>query len=280
MTVLVLSATGTTGQHTVRSLVARGVPVRAASRTPERAELPEGAEAVRFDFDDPTTWPAAFAGVTAVAFTLPPFRDDEVPLATALLAAAEAAGVKRVVKLSAIGVENLPQFAHRHVELLIEASGLEWITLRPSFFMDNFIHFYGHPIQTDGVIPLPAGKGATAFVAASDIGEVAAVALISDATGEYWPITGDEALDHDQVAAVLSDVLGRSIRYLDIDPQQHIDGMKAMGMPRLGVEVMSTLYGVVREGWAADTVPTVRERLGRPAVRFADWAAAHGDAWR
>lgn len=278
--ILVLSATGTTGRQTVHALVARGARVRAASRDPQRVSWPEGVEAVRFDLEDATTWAPALAGVDAVYFALPPFRADEVELATALLQAIRAAGIERIVKLSAMGVEHMPDSAHRRIELLIEASGLAWVHLRPTFFMDNFVHFYGEPIRAQGVLPLPAGKGRTGFVAAEDIGAAAAEALLGDVSGEAWELTGPESLDHDQVASVLAAAAGRPVQFVDISPDEHIAGMRAHGMPPVGVALMSGLYAAVRAGQTDATVDTVQRVLGRPPVDLASWAVEHAGAWQ
>ena len=278
-TVLVLAATGTTGQHVVAALASRGAVVRAASRDPRRASLPEGVEAVAFDLDDESTWGAALAGVDALYLAMPPFREDEAARGAALVEAAKAAGVSRIVKLSAMGVDAQPESGHRQVELLVEGSGLAWVHLRPTFFMDNFVSFWGQGIQHHGVIGLPAGTGRTGFIAASDIGEVAAEALLSDASGEVWTLTGPESLDHQTVAAQLSEVLGRPVQFVDVEPEGFRGTLASYGMPPLGVQVMSGLYDMVRAGWTDAVVPDAERVLGRPLVTWRQWAQDNASAW-
>ncbi len=281
-TVLVLTATGTTGSHTLAALLrapADGVTVRAATRDPSAARFPAGVTAVAWSYDDRSTWGPALAGVDALYLAMPPFRADEAEVGEAIVAAAKAAGVKRIVKLSASGVENDPTSGHRRVELAIEASGLAWIHLRPTFFHENFVEFYGGSITADGAIYLPAGAGKTGFVAAADIGEVAAAALLSDASGEAWTLTGPEALDHDDVAAALTTVLGKPVRYVDIPPRAFEDALRSYGSGEVAVATMSALYGLVRAGWTAAISPDVERVLGRRPLAFADWAKAHAAAW-
>lgn len=278
-TVLVLTATGTTGSRTVAALARRGAQVRAATRDPAKANFPAGVTAVAWSFDDRSTWEPALAGVDALYLATAPFRSDEAGEGEAIVAAARRAGVKRIVKLSAAGVENNPASSMRRVELAVEASGLEWIHLRPSFFFENFIEFYGGGITADGAIYLPAGKGKTGFVAASDIGEVAAAALLSDATGEAWTLTGSESLDHDEVAARLSEALGRPIRYVEITPQAFADGLRGHGADDVAVATMSGLYEMVRAGWTGGLSGDAERVLGRAPVKFADWVREHSAAW-
>lgn len=279
-TVLVLTATGTTGQHVVAALARRGIAARAATRRPEAVDFPAPIEAVHFDLDDPSTWDAALSGVDALYFAIPPHRPDEVAVSQALIDRARALGVERFVKLSALGVEQQPESSHRQVERHIEASGARWVHLRPTFFMDNFLTFYGEGIVERGQIALPAGKGKTSFVAAADIGELAATALLGDAHAEEWPITGSEDLDHDDVARQIAAAIGRDVRYVDISPEAHAEGMRANGMPEHGVQTMSSLYAAVRHGLVEGTVDTVEQVLSRPPQRFSEWAREHASAWQ
>lgn len=278
-TVLVLTATGTTGSRTVAALARRGAQVRAATRDPSRGSFPAGVTPVAWSYDDPSTWDAALAGVDALYLASAPFRDDEVAEGEAIVAAAKRAGVKRIVKLSAAGVENNPSSTHRRVELAVEASGLEWVHLRPSFFFENFIEFYGGGIKADGAIYLPAGKGKSGFIAAEDVGEVAAAALLSDVSGEAWTLTGGESLDHDEVAERLTAALGRPIRYVEISPQAFADTLRSYGSGETAVATMSGLYEFVRAGWTGGLTGEVERVLGRPPVALVDWARAHASAW-
>lgn len=278
--ILVLTATGTTGRHTVAALLRAGARVRAGTRAPESADLPAGAEPVRWDYDAAETWGPALVGIDALYLALPPFRPDEAELGAAIVSAAKAAGVRRIVKLSAAGVEGNPESGHRRVELAVEASGLAWIHLRPNFFFENFVEFYGEGVRSAGVIALPAGQGRTSFLGAADIGEVAAKALLSDRSGEAWTLTGEESLTHDEVAATLAEVLGRRVRFVDVAPEDHVAAMRAWGMPPTAVATMDALYGFVRAGWTGEVSPTLAQELGRAPQRFGAWAAEQAAAWR
>lgn len=278
-TVLVLTATGTTGSATVQALVDRGATVRAATRDPARASFPAGVTAVAWSYDDRATWGPAVAGVDALYLAVPPFRRDEAEVGAAIVEAAKAAGVRRIVKLSAAGAETNPESGHRRIEAAVEASGLEWVHLRPSFFAENFVEFYGAGIRTDGAIYLPAGKGKSGFVTATDIGQVAAVALLGDTTGEAWTLTGPESLDHDEVAEIFTRVLGRPIRFVDITPEAFADSLRNVGADEVAVATMSALYGFVRAGWTGTLTTHVEQALGRKPRPLAAWVREHAAAW-
>ncbi len=277
--VLVLTATGTVGSATVHALVRRGATVHAGTRDPGKASVAAGATAVAWSYDDRATWAPALAGIEALFLAIPPFRSDEAEVGAAIIEAAKAAGVRRIVKLSAAGVENNPESGHRRIELALEASGLEWLHLRPTFFAENFIEAYGAGIKHDGAIYLPAGKGKAGFITAADIGEVAAVALLGDTSGEAWPLTGSESLDHDEVAEIFTRELGRPIRYVDISPQVFEDSLRKSGADDNTVAGLSGLFEFVRAGWTGGTTGEVERVLGRPPQPLAVWVREHARAW-
>ncbi len=136
-TILVTGATGTVGREVARLLGARGLPVRAALRDPGRADdaMPAGVAPVPFDFGRPETYDLALRGVEALFLMRPPAITDTRRYVDPLIATARAAGVRRVVFLSVLGAERLPVVPHRRIERSLEASGMAYTFLRPSFFM-------------------------------------------------------------------------------------------------------------------------------------------------
>lgn len=138
---LVIGATGTTGRRVTAGLIARHHRVKAASRS--AAPVP-GAQAVRFDWNDPATWAAALTDVDRV-YLIPPIGSSE-PAAVMLpfLRQARAAGVHRAVLLSSSAIPaGGPAVGQVHQAL----PGLftQWAVLRPSWFMQNFVGRWSSP---------------------------------------------------------------------------------------------------------------------------------------
>ncbi len=277
MTTLVLSATGTTGSATVRSLLARGATVRAATRSPATANLPSGAEAVRFDPLDRSTWSAALTGVRRLYLCMPNSFAEQVDTTLALIDAAKAHGVERIVTLSAFRADVITYSPHKQLEAAIEATGLQWVHLRPNFFADNFLSSVG----PDGSIAVPAGDGHTSFIAAADIGDAAAEALLGTRTGEVWTLTGPEALSHDEVASILSDVLGRGVAYHDIPAETFVQMLtQYTGASLDKATALSKVYSDdVASGAYAPVFADFGQVLGRPPTSFRQWAQDHADAF-
>src|SRR4051794_29882056 len=138
--ILVTGASGRAGSEIVRALAARGVAVRAFVRDPGRAAFADGVQPVVGDLDDAASVRAALDGVEAVVLSGP---DDprRVAREAALIDAAVAVGVRRMVKLSALGAapgSPVPFWDwHGRVEEHLRAAGSSWTILRPSFYMTN-----------------------------------------------------------------------------------------------------------------------------------------------
>lgn len=277
MTILVSNANGKVGHEVAKALLAAGQSVRIGARAVDKAkaEFP-GAEIVELDFARPATLAAAVNGVGAV-FSATPY--ELLPNAEQeLIAAAKAAGVKRFVKLSAMGVDGDPNSPHMLAEKALRELGLAWTALRPTFFMQNYTTMMAPSVRA-GAIYEAAGEGATSFVDARDIAAVAVAALTKPGhDGKIYTLTGPSALTRKEVAAALSQAIGKPVAYIAIDDAA-LRGAMAGAPPAL-TELMSALYGAVRQGYTAHVAGDIAEVTGRPARDFVAFSADHVAAWR
>ena len=281
--VLVTGASGNVGSLVLQHLVAADVPVRAADVAPARVrDLVPDVPAVRFDFTDPGTWTAAFEDVAVMFLMRPPqlanIARDMVPA----LEAARAAGVEHTVLLSLQGAERNRVVPHAKIEAWLRASNRSWTFVRPSFFMENLSGVHAPDIRDRDEIVVPAGRGATAFVAAADVAAVAVAALTDPErhSGRAWTPTGPAALTYDQVAEVLSAELGRPIRYTRPGVLRYAGhAHRALGMPAAMVAVTTAIYSVARLGRADGLTDDVQQVTGRPPQGLAEWAHQHREAW-
>jgi len=281
-TILVTGPTGTIGSQVVKALLGKpGVTVKAAVRPGSKAVLPSGVTAVDFDYDAPATIAKAVTGVDAL-FLLTPFVPNQVELGKRLVDAAKAAGVRHIVKLSAIGADSEPGIQlgrwHREVERYIEASGIAYTFLRPNGFADNFIGYY--PPQKDGNIYLPFGTGAVSFIDARDVGAAAAAVLTSPGhEGKAYDLTGPAAITADEAAKALSQATGKPIRYVDVPEDAARKAMADAGAPGWMVSAMMELHGICKAGWAGAVTDTVEKLTGAKARSFAEFARHHAAKW-
>ncbi|HEU4408820.1 MAG TPA: SDR family oxidoreductase [Polyangiaceae bacterium] len=277
MTILVTTPRGKVGSELVRLLQAQGAPLRlgAHSVAVTRGVFP-GLEVVPLDYDDAASIEAAVRGVRAVYLASP--GDFPAEPEQRLVDAAKRAGATQLVKLSAFGAdrEDTPL---RHVERHVEASGLAWTILRPNWFFQNFSTSQADAIR-GGTITEPAGEGKTSFLDTRDIAAVAALALTtSKHDGRAYSLTGAEALDRHEVAAVFARELDRPVAYVSPSDEQFRAALRDV-LPPGYIDLLSRLYADVRAGATAPVTDDVERLLGRPPISLAQFVRDHRPVWR
>jgi uncharacterized protein YbjT (DUF2867 family) len=279
--ILVTGATGTVGRPLIDLLVGESAKVRAVTREPQTAGLPAGAEVVAGDPSRPDTIAPLLEGVTALFFH-PRAAGEE------LLALAKERGVQRVVALSALNIdddlaEQPSRFQgdrNKEAEEAAVASGMEWVSLRSASFAANTLRTWAAQIRVGDVVRGPYASFAEAVIHERDLAGVAARALLTDElTGRRVPLTGPQALSHEEMVAVIGSVLGRPLRYQEVPPEAAKQGMVQRGIPEPFVGALMARYA--RGAGPAEAVTgEVEKVLGRPALTYAEWVADHAAAFQ
>jgi uncharacterized protein YbjT (DUF2867 family) len=274
--ILITGATGTIGSEVVKALLpAHANHIRVLTRNPG-AVFPEGTEKVVADLGDGDLAPA-LDGVHAV-FSL----SEGLNIAAhgqRLIAAAQRAGVERIVKLSvrnvAHGATDPITTLHRAGEEAIRDSGIGWTFLRPTAFMSNALNWAGM-IAGDQVVYAPFAVGQAAVVDPADIAAVAAACLTQDGHDHrIYELTGPDPLSPADQVAILSKVLGRDLRYAEADPAGSVAQMVSYGMPEDLASAIIEQFRSTLEPWSPEPTSDVSAVTKRPARTFADWAQAH-----
>jgi uncharacterized protein YbjT (DUF2867 family) len=282
--ILVVGATGNTGRETVPRLLERGIAVRALSRDPERARaLPgfSGAEIVAGDPARPETLEPAMQGVTKV-FLIPPSGPGSDTSEQNVIEAARRAGVRHIVKLSALCADpSAPSMALSHnyrAEEILKSSGVPYTILRPSSFMQNFLYYYSASIRGEGAVYQSLGEARMAIIDTRDIAEVAIKVLTSEGhEGKTYDLTGPEALTYAEAAEKLGAAIGRPVRYVDVPAAAYEQALVGFGLPPFVAAEVVNIYGrgPYREGKAGSISSSVADLLGRPARSFSEFARDH-----
>ena len=255
------------------------------SRNPGAVRAEPRVDLVRADFDDPASLAVAVTGVRAVfLLTAPASPTPRHDLA--VLEAARSAGVKTVVKLSAIGTgetigDNRTVGAwHLEAEQAVRSSGMAWTVLRPSSFASNVLRFApainaGHPV------PNMTGSATQGVIDPRDVAAVAAEALTTPGhTGRTYTLTGPELLSVPQQTAVLESVLDRPVTTVDLPLDIAREQMLRHGTDPAAVDATITGTAWARAGHNAILTQDVHLVLGHPATAFATWVRDHRDAFR
>ncbi|NEB77131.1 NAD(P)H-binding protein [Streptomyces sp. SID14478] len=278
--ILVTGATGTVGREVVRRLPA-GLRVRLMTRDPAKVVAPgEETQVVAADYEDPRSLECALQGVSAaLVITNRVGGDDDLRL----FRAAQAVGVRRLVKLSAAAVldpdaVDLITRWQRTTEELLLASGIEWTLLRPRAFMSNTLSWAGS-IRSDRVVRAQYGASANACVDPRDIAEVAVRALTEEGhAGKAYTLTGPEPITPAEQTEQLAQVLGVPLRFEELSLEQARAGL----LERYPEPIAEALLGSARRqeaGAKAAVDGTMCSLTGRAALTFRDWARGNRTAF-
>jgi uncharacterized protein YbjT (DUF2867 family) len=278
--ILVTGARGNVGGAVVRALADSGAAVIAGGTAPENMQMPEGIEKVEINYEQPDTVKAALQAVDGLFLVAPPLDWEAPAKVTPVIHQAKAAGVRHIIFNSALGVDQNEAAPLRVIEKEVMASGLGYTILRPNFFMENFTSGFVAPMIAQGGIFLAAGDAQTSFISAEDIAAVAATAFEKHHLGAEYNLTGPAALDHAQVAKIISEVCGKKIQYQALSEEAMLQGARDQGVPEGAVQYMAVLYNAVRSGWMAAVTGDVQKLLGRPAGSFGHFAQINAAAWK
>lgn len=271
-TVLILGGTGRTGSRIATSLAAHRVLARTASRT--------GSE-VAFDWDDPQTYRPALCGTDRLYLVPPTMRIRFADQVAALLDMAVDSGVHHVTLLSAYGADRAPAVIDLATveKLVAERHDITHTILRPAWVMQNFTDNH-LPLVGDALI-VPSGGGTEAFVDADDIAAAAVRTLLEPTAhdGARYSLTGPATLTFEEVAAIIADISGRPVTYVDIDQHVWVDGAVSAGVPADYAAMLRWLTGTIIAGAGARPTGDIERVLGRPATDFATFARRSAAAW-
>ena len=265
-----------------RRVTTRGIHVRAAMRDLNRGATPNRLErryVVLFDYDKSETLSPACQGVDSI-FMVSPFTPKGVAQSQALLDAARAAGVRHVVDLSvsrSVGEITVGRW-HAAIDASLKNSGMAWTLLLPGGFMQNFVK--SSMPKPDGGLYLPVGSAKASFIDTRDVAAVAVKALTEPGhEGKEYTLTGPEDLSYSEVAAIMSEVSGRQIRFVDV-PEAAARQALSAHMPEWLVNAILELSAWSKNGGATEITSTVQDLLCRPAHTFREFACDYADRWK
>ncbi|WP_329086600.1 MULTISPECIES: NAD(P)H-binding protein [unclassified Streptosporangium] len=285
--ILVTGATGKVGGQVVAQLLDAGVAVRALTRDPASATLPEGAEVVRGDLADPATLDDALDGVESVFLVWPTFSADHAAPAAVETIAKHARGI---VYLSARGVPDPTPGApeqdpnsilgsHALMERLIERSGLEWTFLRPGGFAANTL-MWASQIRDTGTVRWLHGAASRALIHERDIAAAGVSVLTGTGhAGARYVLSGPETLTQIEQVTAIGEAIGRPIRWEELPPEIALRGLLDQGWSPAAAEELTGAYARM-VAYPESTTSAVEELTGRPATPFRQWAADHADDFR
>jgi uncharacterized protein YbjT (DUF2867 family) len=253
-----------------------GATVRALTRNPESAALPQQVETVRGDLTLPQTLDGPLDGVDTVFLLWRAAGSPSAPVFERI-----ANSVRRIVFLSSSLVRddlarqtNPIAYAHADIEAIIRQSGVEWTFLRPGAFATNALSSWAPQIRSGNLVRWPYGAAAFPPIHERDIAAVAVRTLLEPGHGgKKYFLTGPESLTQAEQVKGIGDAIGRPLRFEELTPDVARQELSAV-LPSLVIEILL-------EAWPSmvtHPVPalrTVEEITGSPARGFREWAKDH-----
>ena len=252
--ILITGATGNIGQSMIRSLFSQGTQdhILAGVRNIKKArtifaDFPK-LDYVEFDFEAQETFQPALTHIDTVFLLRPPHISDVDKFFKPLIAQLGESHVKQVLFISVQGVEASRVIPHNKIEAQIVASGLDYIFLRPSYFMQNLTTTLRSDIQNRHMVFLPAGNAKFNWVDIENIGEASALLIkkFDEYRNQAIEITGDENENFESVIKLVNEVTRGEIKYIDSNPLWYYVKKRQEGIGRGMIFVMILLHFLPR----------------------------------
>lgn len=282
--IIVTGASGQLGRGIVEQLLERmpAAQLGVSVRQPEQAlALRERGVRVRQgDFADAASLRHAFEGASQVLIISAATTGEvAVQQHRAAIEAARAAGARRILYTSHMGASPASAFApmvdHAATEALLQTSGVAFTSLRNGFYAASAIMLMGQALET-GKLVAPK-DGPVSWAAHADLAQAAALALTEEGrlTNLTPPLTGAEALDLSDIAAMASALTGRPITRITVTDDEFRAGLLSHGLPEARADMLVGLFVASRRGEFAAVNSTLERLLGRPPISMREVLARH-----
>jgi NAD(P)H dehydrogenase (quinone) len=278
--IAITGASGAVGSRVAGLLAAEGHDLRLLVRDAHRAPALDVELALIGGYTDAAGLRSGLAGCDAVLLVSARESADRVLEHRTVVDAAAASGVAKIVYLSFQGAAADATFTfardHWHTEQLIAGSWVRYVFLRDCFYLAALAALAG----PDGVIRGPAGQGRVAGVSHDDVAAVAARVLVDSRwDGETLDVTGPESLTLTDVAAGLSEISGRPVRYAIESEAEAYASRAHYGAPAFEVTGWVSSYQAIANGEVAQVSDTVEQVAGRAPQGFAEFLAGNPATW-
>lgn len=286
MKILVTGATGNVGSGLVPRLVETGHAVRVLTRSPYKLkDMKDKVEIALGSLADAACLEPACAGIDAM-FLLTPQTHTETEQGLNGVHAAQAAGVKRLVYMSAHRAESAPEVPHYASKLAIKAavrsSGIEYTFIEPSNFFQTDL-WIEDPIRMFNVYPQPLGSLGVSRIDLRDIADAAVKTLTEDGHGgESYPLVGMDPVTGPECARIWTTHLERQIDYVGDDLDNWEKQAELLMPPWLAHDLRIMYEHFQRVGLLAtlDEHEKVERLLGRKPRRYFDFVGEVARLWK
>tara|TARA_B100001996_G_C18636723_1_gene583968 strand:- start:641 stop:1501 length:861 start_codon:yes stop_codon:yes gene_type:complete len=282
---LITDISGHIGLSAARKSLAAGTKVRGVTlRFDSVGSLAEsGAEIVEGNLLEESVRAEVLEDVSSIIL-ITKNSPSQVKLETEISAEAEKRGVKHIVKISSIDAtpESISPISSSHyeVELFLSGLSLTTSTIKPTFFMQNFLRVCDS-IKNSDSFPLPLEKAKIGMIDANDVGEIASnIAITKPLDSKSYLITGPQLIDLYQVAEAMSGAFGREIRYLEQSHEEFKHHLANTIRNPWIIEAISQWYEEIGAGSLEILTDECSEQLGKSPRTIKDFCETYRSAFQ
>lgn len=285
--ILITGATGLIGTALVHEFRKCHERVRILTRDAKNANMFEDDPNIEIAVGDmlkPETLNDALKGVDKAILLS---AADPVAMAETQISfinAAKKAGVRHIVKLSCLNpdTKSSARFLRMHAEIErhLEDSGMAWTHIRPAHFMQMYLLEAPTVLAQDSLfIPMD-----DAFIAPIDVCDLVkvfrAVLTTEGHEGKTYELSGPDSMTLNDIAAQLSNALGRTIHYVNVTPEQERQQLVSFGMPEQLADAVNELYSERRKGSESKVLLETHQLFGIRPTPFAEFVAQHVEVFQ
>ena len=288
MTTVIIGATGRIGSAVTRSLLGSRHPVRALVRDPDKASRLFGdssnLEILPVQLGDPAAVVKALTGVDTAFLAMGSVGIEANLQRTVIQAATSVPGFQQLVRLSVLnaglGSIGINQRGHESIDLVAEAAGIGYTTIRPSIFSSSMLA--GAPeIKATRTWTGLADVGRVALSHPGDTVEVAVRVLGDPSTwGQHHELTGPRQVTWPEALQVLSAELGETVTFRTTDAFGLLQRLVTAGVAPGVAELLITREWAIIAGENERTTTTVRDLTGHEPRSLEEFVHESRDSFR
>ena len=271
MTIALTGASGALGQLALAALKARAPQADVVALVRDPAKI-TGTPARAFDYTKAETLAPALAGIDTLVLISSNDFNDRAGQHRAVIAAAKAAGVKRVIYTSILKGETSPMIlAQDHIatEAALTASGIPATILRNGWYTENYTGSLKASIEHGALIGASA-DGRIASAARTDYAEAIAVTALDDShAGKTYELAGDVPHTMADFAAEVSKQIGKAIPFNNLPKDTYAGILQSFGLPEAFANILADCDDTASHGSLLDESHTLSKLIGRPTTPIA-----------
>jgi NAD(P)H dehydrogenase (quinone) len=256
--ILVTAATGHLGTATIDYLLKKNIPasqIAGLVRDEQKAAAlsAKGIALRKGDYFDAAALEKAFQGIDTLVFISSGSIENRVNQHRNVVNAAKASGVKHIIYTSVLKASETLKFTagidHYHTETFLKEAGIPYTFFRNTFYMEVLPMFLGGALKS-GQWYYAADNAKVNVVARVDIAEAIANVAIAPAThaNKIYEIAGNQSYSFNEIAGVVSKIVGKTISYIPVPLEALKEGMKQAGVPEAHIPMYASIAEAISAG--------------------------------